>query len=167
MIILTSNIGTQKISSSKIGFVDEKETVKNHNLTKEIEKYFKAEFLNRIDDLIVFNSLSENDLYKIMDIQLNDLRNNLKKKNMRLRVNQSAKKVLLQNGSHREWGARPIRRIIQSDIENIISFKFLNGELTENSTIIINGKNTELLFTSKKNTTIKKTHKKTIPSKIN
>ena len=86
---------------------------------------------------------------------------------MRLRVNQSAKKVLLQNGSHREWGARPIRRIIQSDIENVISFKFLKGELLENTTIVINGKKTELFFTSKKNTVIKKINKKNkISSKV-
>ena len=149
IIIITTNVGTQQVSSSKIGFADEKSKIKNDNssnIKKEINKYFKPEFLNRIDDIITFNSLTEKNLYKIIDLQLNDLRYNLTKKNMKLQVNPTAKKVLLQNGSHREWGARPIRRIIQNDIENIISYKYLSGELKENSKIIVNGKGDRLIF---------------------
>ena len=67
---------------------------------------------------------------------------------MLLRVSQSAKKVLLLNGAHREWGARPISRIIQDDIENIISYKFLKGDLVEESIIYITGKNDQLIFKS-------------------
>ena len=149
IIIITTNVGTQQISSSKIGFADKNSKIKNDNssnIKKEINKYFKPEFLNRIDDIITFNSLTEKNLYKIIDLQLNDLRYNLSKKNMKLQVNPTAKKVLLQNGSHREWGARPIRRIIQNDIENIISYKYLSGELKENSKIIVNGKGDRLIF---------------------
>ena len=149
IIIITTNVGTQQISSSKIGFADKNSKIKNDNssnIKKEINKYFKPEFLNRIDDIITFNSLTEKNLYKIIDLQLNDLRYNLSKKNMKLQVNPTAKKVLLQNGSHREWGARPIRRIIQNDIENIISYKYLSGELKENSKIIVNGKGDKLIF---------------------
>ena len=149
IIIITTNVGTQQVSSSKIGFADEKSKIKNDNssnIKKEINKYFKPEFLNRIDDIITFNSLTEKNLYKIIDLQLNDLRYNLTKKNMKLQVNPTAKKVLLQNGSHREWGARPIRRIIQNDIENIISYKYLSGELKENSKIIVNRKGDRLIF---------------------
>ena len=166
---MTSNIGTQNISSSNIGFVDDSinDDIKS-TLDKEVKKYFKPEFLNRLDEVIIFNSLNEKDLYKIIDIQLGDLRSNLKKKNMQLRVNQSAKKVLLLNGIHREWGARPIRRIIQDDIENVISYKYLSGEIKENSAILISGKGDSLIFKtqlksksskSKKNT--KKTKKST------
>ena len=169
IIIMTSNIGTQNISSSNIGFVDDSinDDIKS-TLDKEVKKYFKPEFLNRLDEVIIFNSLNEKDLYKIIDIQLGDLRSNLKKKNMQLRVNQSAKKVLLLNGIHREWGARPIRRIIQDDIENVISYKYLSGEIKENSAILISGKGDSLIFKtqlksksskSKKNT--KKTKKST------
>ena len=149
IIIITTNVGTQQVSSSKIGFADKNSKIKNDNssnIKKEINKYFKPEFLNRIDDIITFNSLTEKNLYKIIDLQLNDLRYNLSKKNMKLQVNPTAKKVLLQNGSHREWGARPIRRIIQNDIENIISYKYLSGELKENSKIIVNGKGDRLIF---------------------
>ena len=152
IIIMTSNIGTQNMSSSNIGFVDDKnKDNSNKSLAEEVKKYFKPEFLNRLDEVIVFNSLSKDNLYKIIDLQLNDLRNNLRSKKMLLRVSQSAKKVLLLNGMHREWGARPIRRIIQDDIENVISYKFLTGEINEYSTIFITGKVDQLIFKSKKN----------------
>ena len=155
IIIMTSNIGTQNISSSNIGFVDSKnKDNSNKNLKNEVKKYFKPEFLNRLDEVIVFNSLMRDDLYKIIDLQLKDLRYNLKNKQMLLRVSQSAKKVLLLNGMHREWGARPIRRIIQDDIENIISYKFLTGEIQEKCTIFITGKGDQLIFKSK----LKNTH---------
>ena len=163
IIIMTSNIGTQNISSSNIGFIENKEKDRsNKDLSNEVKKYFKPEFLNRLDEVIVFNALTRDNLYKIIDLQLKDLRVNLKNKNMLLRVSQSAKKVLLLNGMHREWGARPIRRIIQDDIENIISYKFLTGDLQENSTIFITGKADQLIFKCKiKKNTPKKasTHK--------
>ena len=73
------------------------------------------------------------------------------------------KKILLLNGVHREWGARPIRRIIQDDIENTISYKYLTGELTENSIIFITGKVNELIFRSKPRNPIPK---KNIPKKV-
>tara|TARA_B100000965_G_scaffold286329_1_gene244180 strand:+ start:7901 stop:10363 length:2463 start_codon:yes stop_codon:yes gene_type:complete len=150
IIIMTSNIGTQNISSSNIGFIDKKnKNNSNDDLDKEVKKYFKPEFLNRLDEVIVFNSLDRDNLYKIIDLQLKDLRINLKNKKMSLRVSQSAKKVLLLNGMHREWGARPIRRIIQDDIENVISYKFLTNEVHENSTIFITGKGDQLIFKSK------------------
>ena len=85
-------------------------------------------------------------LYKIIDLQLQDLRQNMAQKNMKLKINQSAKKIILSDGSHREWGARPIRRIIQSNIENVISFKYLNNEFQDNSTIEVTSKNGELHF---------------------
>jgi len=147
IIIMTSNIGTQSISSTNLGFVkNDNNDINNDLMNKEIKKYFKPEFLNRIDDLIIFNSLSMNDLYKIIDLQLNDLRDNMMKKNMKLKINQTAKKIILSEGSHREWGARPIRRIIQNSIENVISYKFLNNEFHENSTIEVTSLNGELVF---------------------
>ncbi len=161
IIIITSNLGTQSIASSKIGFIESKQEDTNNEINKEIKKYFKAEFLNRIDDIIIFNSLTENDLYKIIDLQLCDLIYNLKQKNIKMSINKAAKKVLLQDGSHREWGARPLRRIIQNEIENIVSLKFLHGDLKENSKISISGKNGELVFTIS-SYNLKKTKTKTI-----
>ena len=128
IIIMTSNIGTKKIASSKIGFSDKKDEPSGEsNMDKEVKKYFLPEFLNRIDEIIFFNSLNENDLFKIIDLQLNDLKNNLSEKNNSLRVSKTAKEYLLRDGSHRDWGARPLRRLIQNEIENKISNGFIKG----------------------------------------
>ena len=72
------------------------------------------------------------------------------KKGMKLKINQSAKKIILSDGTHREWGARPIRRIIQSNIENIISFKYLNNEFHDNSIIEVTAKGDKLIFKESK-----------------
>ena len=152
VIIMTSNIGTRNINSSQIGFskgtpLDAQNH--GHDIMKEVKKYFIPEFLNRIDDIIVFNSLSIENLYNIIELQLKDLHSNLTQKNNKLKVTKTAKDILIQDGSHREWGARPLRRTIQNEIENVISSKFLNGEFKENGIITIKGKSGKLDFSQK------------------
>ena len=149
LVIMTSNIGTSRISSSKIGFVDD--DIDSHKvINDEIKKYFKPEFLNRLDDIIIFNQLTQENLYKIIDFEMEDLKDNLKKKAINLRVNQTAKKILLQEGSYSEWGARPIRRVIQNRIESEISIRFLNKTFVDNGgNISISGKDGALLFEQK------------------
>jgi len=150
IIIMTSNVGTRSISSSTLGFsTSDKEDIKKKTsqITEEINRYFRPEFLNRIDDLIIFNSLEKEDLYKIIDLQLDDLRNNLLKKNNNIRFTKSVKDFLLKDGSHRQWGARPIRRIIQNEIENAISTKFLLNEFVDQATISVKVQDDNLIFT--------------------
>ena len=140
IIIMTSNIGTKSISPSTLGFTtNEKKDMldRSGRVKEEVNKYFRPEFLNRIDDIIVFNSLEKEDLYKIIDLQLNDLKSNLAHKNNSIRFSKNVKDFLLKDGSHREWGARPIRRIIQNQIENAISAKFLSEEFKDNSIISV------------------------------
>jgi len=149
IIIMTSNVGTKSISSSTLGFsTSDKENIKNKTakITDEINRYFRPEFLNRIDDIIIFNSLEKDDLYKIIDLQLHDLKFNLSKKNNSIRFTKKVKDFLLKDGSHRDWGARPIRRIIQNEIENSISTKFLLKEFKDNSIISIKVENDKLIF---------------------
>ena len=131
----------------------------------KVKKYFIPEFLNRIDEIIIFNSLTKEDLHSIMEIQLSDLRNNLMKKNNSLRITKSAKEDLIRNCSHREWGARPIRRIIQSDIENTISYKYLNNDLHDDSIIEVSAKDGKLIF-NEISTKITKKIKKNTKSKV-
>ena len=150
IIIMTSNVGTRSISSSTLGFsTSDKEDIKKKTsqITEEINRYFRPEFLNRIDDLIIFNSLEKEHLYKIIDLQLDDLRNNLLKKNNNIRFTKSVKDFLLKDGSHRQWGARPIRRIIQNEIENAISTKFLLNEFVDKATISVKVQDDNLIFT--------------------
>ncbi len=150
IIILTSNIGTGKVSSSKIGFnKDKNNNDMKHDLIQNVKKYFKPEFLNRLDEILIFNSLTQEDLYKIVDLQLVDLKNNLSKKNNVLKVTSTAKKALLIDGSHREWGARPLRRLIQNEIENEIASRFLSGEFQDNGIITVKAKANKLIFDQK------------------
>ena len=149
---MTSNIGTHNINSSQIGFSKSKDDDSQNQtgeIMKEVKKYFIPEFLNRIDDIIVFNSLSIENLSDIIELQLKDLHANLKNMNTKLKVTKTAKDILIQDGSHREWGARPLRREIQNEIENVISSKFLNGEFVENGVITVKGKLGKLDFTQK------------------
>ena len=126
---------------------------------KDVKKYFKPEFLNRIDNVIVFNSLTKKDLYQIIDLQIDDLKRNLLNKSNKLNLTKTAKDVLLQEGTHREWGARPLRRIIQDQIENALSLKFLKNEFVEEEGLItIKGIKNKLVFSQK----ISKKRKKTI-----
>ena len=172
IIIMTSNIGTKTVSSTSLGFKTTKEENKNDHyadIMSEVKKYYIPEFLNRIDEVIIFNSLLKEDLQAIIDIQLNDLRENLEKKNNTLRVTKSAKEILIRDGAHREWGARPLRRMIQNEIENEISTKFLTGEFTENGIITVKSKNKQLEFSQepikkKKTSKRKRTSKETEPS---
>ena len=152
VIIMTSNIGTRNINSSQIGFSKgSPDDAQSHSvdIMKEVKKYFIPEFLNRIDDIIVFNSLSIENLYDIIELQLKDLHANLSNMNTKLRVTKTAKDILIQDGSHREWGARPLRREIQNEIENVISSKFLNGDFSENGLITVKGKSGKLDFSQK------------------
>ncbi len=151
IIIMTSNIGTRHISSSQFGFGKKEPNADNElDVLKEVKKFFKPEFLNRIDNVVVFNSLTKDDLYKIIDLQIKDLKNNLMNKNNKLNLTKTAKDVLLQEGVHREWGARPLRRIIQNEIENYLSLKFLKNEFSEkNGIITVKGSKGKLIFTQK------------------
>jgi ATP-dependent Clp protease ATP-binding subunit ClpA len=114
---------------------------------KEVKKYFKPEFLNRLDDIIVFNQLTIDNLYRIIDFEMTDLKKNLKSKSISLRLSKSAKKILLQEGSFLDWGARPIRRVIQNKVESEISIRFLDGQFIDNGgNVSISGKDGELVF---------------------
>ena len=95
-------------------------------------------------------------LATIIDLQLNDLRLNLDKKSNVLKISKTAKENLIRNGIHREWGARPMRRMIQNEIENAISARFLSGEFKENGVITIKSINKELIFEQKSNSKTKK-----------
>tara|TARA_Y100000996_G_scaffold11439_1_gene9269 strand:+ start:185 stop:2182 length:1998 start_codon:yes stop_codon:yes gene_type:complete len=149
IIIMTSNIGTKKISPTSIGFDSptEKRKDKISDMFDDIKKYFLPEFLNRIDEIIPFNSLSKKDLFSIIDIQMQDLKGNLKDKGNSLRLSKTAKEYLLKDGSHREWGARPLRRAIQNEIENKISNLFIKGKFKENALITVKSEKNKLLFT--------------------
>ena len=123
MIIMTSNVGVDNLSKTqKIGFSQEE----NSNIEEEammagLKKKFKPEFINRIDNVVVFNSLSRDDVTKIAEININKLVSRLKKNEISLSVSKSAVEFIADKGFSPEYGARPLRRVIQSEVEDKIA----------------------------------------------
>ena len=140
IIILTSNIGTRGFGKvGTYGFGDSSkdstfEAMKNRVLEK-LEDVFNPEFINRLDESIVFKPLEKDSVLKIIDLQLSDLVDNLKTKKMEFQITDAAKTLLLEQGFSSEFGARPMRREIQSSIEAPLSEFILEGKFREGDTI--------------------------------
>jgi ATP-dependent Clp protease ATP-binding subunit ClpB len=140
ILIMTSNIGSEEIAQSKdIGFENHTKKPKEKK-TKDVEKirekieeklreYFKPEFLNRIDEVIIFNYLSQKDLEKIVDLQIKNIAKRLEEKDIKIIVTKGAKKIIIEKGYDEKFGARPIKRTIQNLIMNPIAEMILNSEI--------------------------------------
>jgi len=143
IIIGTSNIGSKSISekNTAIGFSSDKMTTdysKTRDLVlSESKKFFKPEFLNRLDDLIVFHHLTPEELRQIVDLMINNLNNRLEEKNLSIEVSNKAKDHLAKDGFSEIYGARPLKRLIEDQIENTISLKIISGELALGTKIVV------------------------------
>ncbi|MEE9167699.1 MAG: ATP-dependent Clp protease ATP-binding subunit [Candidatus Neomarinimicrobiota bacterium] len=151
IIIMTSNIGTRRfgqIGTYGFGDVSSEATYDSmkSKVLDEMKELFNPEFLNRIDEIIVFNNLSKESVLKIVDLQLQDLMENLKAQNMKLNVTRKAKELLLSLGFSDEFGARPLRRKIQTAIEGPLSEKILRGQFSSGDTIRVDGKEDSFVF---------------------
>ena len=143
IIIMTSNAGSN-LNTNSIGFG--KQTVDKNKIEDSLKDVFRPEFLNRIDEIIVFNSLNKDELLQIVDLMLKDTIKALKAKDISFEISNSAKQFILDKGTNIKFGARPLRRAIQRYLEDEISDKILKGELTNGQTIKINLSNNELTF---------------------
>ena len=143
IIIMTSNAGSN-LNTNSIGFG--KQTVDKNKIEDSLKDVFRPEFLNRIDEIIVFDSLNKDELLQIVDLMLKDTIKALKAKDISFEISNSAKQFILDKGTNIKFGARPLRRAIQRYLEDEISEKILKGELTNGQTIKINLSNNELTF---------------------
>ena len=139
IIIMTSNLGTKDLNSNDLGFgeslsFENQKNIKS-KIMKSVQNTFSPELLNRIDDTIIFHSLSEKDIFQIIDLQLNDLSENLAKIGLKIKISIAAKRLLAKNGYDPKYGARPLRREIQVSIEDYLSEVFLKRTLIEGTTI--------------------------------
>ena len=134
IIIMTSNSGSN-LNNNSIGFA--KETIDKGKITDSLKQTFRPEFLNRVDEILVFDSLTEKELIQIIDLLLNDTKKALADKNINLEVSEASKKYILKNGTDLKYGARPLRRAIQKYIEDELSDMLLRGELKNGQTIFI------------------------------
>jgi ATP-dependent Clp protease ATP-binding subunit ClpB len=133
VIIMTSNIGSQWIA--ELSQKDEQEMQTRINET--LKSSFKPEFLNRVDDIIIFHRLGMEEIKRIVDIQLEKLKTILEAKKLKLEVTDAAKELLANEGFDPAFGARPLKRVIQNEVQNELAMKFLSGDIREGSSITI------------------------------
>ena len=159
IIIMTSNIGSRQLKDfgQGVGFgTASKKAQADANAKSIIEnalkKSFAPEFLNRIDDVIVFNSLEREDIYKIIDIELEKLLTRISKLGYQLKLSEAAKDYIVDKGFDKQYGARPLKRAIQKYIEDALAEEIVNANLNENDIIFmdLNKKTNELFIKIKK-----------------
>jgi ATP-dependent Clp protease ATP-binding subunit ClpB len=155
VIIMTSNIGSQYLTLIPVDApedVIEKEfEIAKKRVLEEVKNYFRPEFLNRIDEIIVFKPLFKKDIIQIIDLMVNALNKRLHDRNIKVELTDKAKEVLMKLGYDPLYGARPMRRAIQKYLETPLSEKILRREVKEGDTVIVDGDETgeNLVFTVK------------------
>jgi len=162
IIIMTSNLGSDGVTRESFGF-QKKSRAENEsaqirsNVEETLKKAFRPEFINRIDEFVIFDSLDENDIKQIVDKFINEFTNRLTGMNLSIKLSESAKTHLAKIGFDRMYGARPLKRTIQKLIENPLSKEIISVNIEENIEIIVSEINGELRFDYK---TLKKLDKK-------
>ncbi|HVM11094.1 MAG TPA: ATP-dependent Clp protease ATP-binding subunit [Actinomycetota bacterium] len=154
VIIMTSNLGTRDLAKASIGFArqDAEEGVSYEKMkdkvNEELKRSFRPEFLNRIDEVIVFHSLSREHVKDIVDLMTKRVREQLKSKDVEIVLTEAAKELLAEKGYDPALGARPLRRTIQRMVEDPLSEKLLWKEFQAGQTVIVDARNDEIVFES-------------------
>jgi ATP-dependent Clp protease ATP-binding subunit ClpA len=154
VIVMTSNVGTGMVERNTIGFSvhgkDTRTEDTRKRLLESLKQQFRPEFLNRVDDIIVFNSLTREHLAMIVDIQLRNVALLLKDRKLKLEVTAAAKDRIITEGYDPQYGARPMKRAIQRLIQDPLALKLITGGFAEGDTILVDAPaepDTELTFT--------------------
>jgi ATP-dependent Clp protease ATP-binding subunit ClpB len=135
IVVMTSNIGSQRILQYKGSVVGEVYDRMKDAVMDELKKHFRPEFLNRVDETIVFHALTEGDLKKIIDIQMGRLRERLAERRITIELSDEAKSFLVRGGYEPAYGARPLKRILQKEVETTLARKLLKGEIMDGATV--------------------------------
>jgi ATP-dependent Clp protease ATP-binding subunit ClpC len=157
IIIMTSNVGSQHFKAlARIGFgtadgsltqAADEEAVYRDKVMESLRRSFRPEFLNRIDDIVIFHPLREEDIESIVDIQLRLVESRLKDRRISLTVDKAVRAHLAKEGFDAEYGARPLRRLIQKVIVDTLADKIIRGDLKDGGTARINYRANSLVFT--------------------
>lgn len=149
IIILTSNLGTSYDASKKFGFIKEDEIdykEMKQRVLSELKNTFRPELLNRIDEIVIFNYLSKEDVKKILDIMMKRIKDELKDRSITIQLTEDAKDFIIEKGFDRNFGARNLWRTILKEVENPLSEKLLKGEFEDGNTILIDKDTDSLTF---------------------
>ncbi|MFN3928918.1 MAG: ATP-dependent Clp protease ATP-binding subunit, partial [Thermoflexus sp.] len=158
IIIMTSNIGAETIRKAHLGFPTQKQEEVDlerryremrEKLLNELRKVFRPEFLNRVDQVVVFRPLSREDILKIVDLELGKVAARLKEHRLSIEATPAAKAFLADKGYDPEYGARPLRRVIQNLVEDALSEGMLAGKFGPGDTVVIDLEGDQLVFRSK------------------
>ena len=156
LVIMTSNIGAKRVSEfgGGVGFSTSSSEVQKYEvrktmIQKALKQQFNPEFLNRIDDVILFNALNEETLKKIIDIEIGRLSNRLKDKGYKVNFDKTVINRVFELNSQEEYGARPVKRIIQNLCEDFLSEEILKGNILESKLVILKYKDEKLLISKK------------------
>jgi len=159
VVIMTSNAGVELIKrESAIGFVTPKNKAKaqregyeamKEKVLAEVRKIFRPEFLNRLDDIIVFHELTAQQIRRIVDLMVMELQKRLAERKVKIELTNKAKDWLAKAGYDPTYGARPLRRVIERFVENALANKLLSGELKEGDTVLVDVSRDKLTFTGK------------------
>ena len=154
VVIMTSNVGANFINKATVGFGSNDEEgdydKMKERIMDELKRTFRPEFLNRVDDLIVFHALSKEHISQIVEIMLNELNRRIEEYDLQIEISDDVKGKLLQEGFDPTYGARPLRRVIQRKLEDGISEELLQGKISPGDTVSVNvGEEDELTFNKK------------------
>jgi ATP-dependent Clp protease ATP-binding subunit ClpA len=150
VIIMTSNLGTQEWQRTGFGFLREEKGQQERirgAVEKEIKQAFRPEFLNRIDDIIIFHPLTQEQLSRIVDLQIALVQRQLAERKVKVELTAAAKAHLVKVGFDPVFGARPLKRAIQREVANPLSSKILAGEFGEGDAVLVDEKDGALSFT--------------------
>jgi ATP-dependent Clp protease ATP-binding subunit ClpA len=155
IIIMTSNVGSQHLrSTSRFGFATEEEAANRENSTYRgkvmdaLKKSFRPEFLNRIDEIVVFNPLTEKEIEKIVDMQVGVIQKRLAEHKIQIEIDAAARQYLAKEGFDPDFGARPLKRLMHKMILDRLADKIIRGELKDGGKVKVNFKNNSLVFAS-------------------
>ncbi len=154
IIILTSNLGSQVLNNSSEEEIadqmvlDAKKSLLFDKVMEVVRCHFRPEFLNRLDEIILFNKLSRSNMENIVDVQFSRLAKRLTQRKIVLELDQIAKKYLAEKGYDAVYGARPLKRLIQREIENILAEKILLGEISDDQKVIVSESENKIIFSS-------------------
>lgn len=151
ILIMTSNVGSDIITNdSPLGFSKESKIKSKKELRNKVmgalKEQFKPEFLNRVDEIVIFDYLGKSEIKQIVDLELQKVEQRLIKKGIKIEVSLKAKNILAEKGYDVSLGARPLKRVIQQQILNPLALKIVIGEIKEGDRIVIDGKNNEITF---------------------
>ena len=168
VLIMTSNLGTEYVNKSgTLGFLGsevEGDKANQEKIEKALKNAFRPEFLNRIDEIILFSSLSKEDMLEIVDLQMEDIQRRLSEHGLKVQLTEEARKWMADKGYDSAFGARPLKRALQKHVESPLSISLLSGEFSRGDTVLVDIKDDEVSFRKKESVDLSELDKAEVSS---